>query len=392
MPKAPGTGISELLTEINKKHGLNIGTMSAVAEKVTGLTTGNLAIDYLTGVGGLPVGRITELYGQPSSGKTTTALQAAAALQADIIAGKRDEHILYLDYEHAMDPDYAANLGLNVDHPSFIIVQPNWLEEGAEIAEQLIKTGKIRMAIWDSVAEMTPADVEFGVRTNAMERARLMNSLLQRQVSLLHATGCAGVFLNHLTEAVQMGGRPGMPPAETSPGGKALKFYASLRMAYKQIGQKKGKAPDALTGDVIDQVVATHVMVRVTKNKVGLAHRTAEVRVRLGHGFDEFYTATQVLLAHRQITKAGSWFYFDRKGATADLTHPDMPRTGSNQRPGLLGESGLITFGDRNPDWRAQIIAAARAAIDDYGTGALDEITAAPADDDTEWEAVLNRQ
>jgi recombination protein RecA len=356
--------IADLLKSIQKKHG-PIGSMSTVAKPVTGLTTGHFVLDDLTGVGGLPRGRITELYGQPSSGKTTTALQAAAKLQQRIIAEDRDEHILYLDFEHAMDPDYAGNLGLDVDHPSFIIAQPSWLEEGAEIAELLIKSGKISLSIWDSVAEMTPQDVEFGVRTNAMERARLMNSLLQRMVSLLHQTNCTGVFLNHLVEAVQMGGgRPGhLPPAETSPGGKALKFYSSVRMAFKQVGNKKAKVPDPLTGESIDQVVATNVKVQVTKNKVGNAWRDAIVRVRLGHGFDEFYSALNVLVDHQILTKTTAAMYYFDGGLPA---HPDMPRS-KQDRPVLHGESAVLDFADAHPQWRDALIGRARDAVAAFG-------------------------
>lgn len=376
MPSKESTDISDILKDISKKYGLTAGSMSDVTEKVEGLTTGNLVIDYLTGVGGLPVGRVTELYGQPSSGKTTTALQAAAKLQQRLIDEGRDEHILYLDYEHALDPAYCADLGLDVDNPTFIVIQPNWLEQGANAAEKLTRTGKVRMSIWDSVAEMTPEDAEFGVRTNAMDRARLMNSLLQRQVSILHENRCAGVFLNHMVEAVTMGGRPGMPPQETSPGGKALKFYASVRLAYKQIKPIKGKRYDPLTGGTTEQVVGMDVKVKVTKNKIGIAHREANVRVRLGQGFDEFWSALQILVAHNAITTTTTGHhYFDAQAPA----HPDMPTSTKGSRPVLHGEPALLKFADEHPQWRENVIGCARDVIEQEGA---DKVLAAIEDDE----------
>ncbi len=374
MPKDTPAQLDTVLGQINKEYGQCIGTLSDVVDEVVGLTTGNLAIDYLTGIGGLPMGRITELYGQPSAGKTTTALQAAAALQAKIISENRvDDHILYLDFEHALDGEYAAGLGLDVDHPSFITVQPHWLEDGVDIAERVLRTGRVRVSIWDSVARMIPRDLEFGVRTHAMERARLMNSALQRLTSLLHENNCAGVFLNHLTEAVTMGGRPGMPPTETSPGGKALKFYASLRLAYKQTSVKKGQAYDALTGAPLEQVIATQVKVKCTKNKVGVPLREAEIRVRLGAGFDNTWTALQVLLAHKAVRKDGAWYRFD-----TDLDHPEMtlPATRGARRS-IQGEAAVLDFADTHPDWGARLVDTARHLIDTHADTAI-----APTPDD----------
>lgn len=357
--------MANVLKDVAKKYG-PIGTMSDVAEDVVGYTTGNLAIDYLTGVGGIPVGRITELYGYESSGKTTTALQAAAELQQNFLSGRDTGFILYLDFEHAMDGEYAADLGLDVDHPSFVLAQPNWLEDGADIAERAIKTGEVRMVIFDSVARMVPRESEFGVRTNAMDRARLMSSLLARLVSLLAENNCAGVCINHMTQPIQMLGRPGIPSQETSLGGRALKFYASLRLAYKVIGHKKGKAVDSLTGDIADQVTATHVKVRATKNKVGIAQREAEVRMRLGSGFDNVWTAIQILGAHKRIAISGAWHYFDR-GAPS---HAAMPITATG-RPGLQGFPALQAFADANPDWRRELIDYTQNLINECGAHAL---------------------
>ncbi len=365
--------IGDILKDLAKRYSIDIGAASDVIKPVQALTTGNLAIDHLTGVGGLPLGRIVELYGQPSSGKTTTALQAAAELQKQIIASRSSDRILYLDYEKALDGEYCAALGLDVDHPSFLLAQPTWLEDGADIAERLIKTGVVRLSIWDSVAKMTPKELEFGVRTQAMERARLMKALLERQVAILHEYNCAGVFLNHLTEAVQMtGGRPGMPPAETSPGGKALKYYASLRMAYKQIGNIKGKTTDALVDEVTEQVIATNVKVKVTKNKIGNPFREAVVRVRFGVGFDNTWSALQVLVAHKKVVAGPSgMFYFD-PSKVEHLVTEDMDVSGTG-RPYLKGENNLLLYAEHNPDWKARFVATATAVIAEHGAPVVAE-------------------
>lgn len=370
---------SQLLAELSKKHGIQLGTMSDVVKPVTGLTTGNLAIDHITGCGGIPVGRITELYGLPSSGKTTTALQAAARLQAKIIdsivrggsAGpdgiRGGDLIVYFDYENTLDGEYAANLGLDVDHPSFVLAQPDFLEQGGEIGLDLIKTGDVKLSIWDSVASMTPLatmEGDFDQRTSAMNRARLLNGMLMRFNGLLKHHSSAAIFLNHLTEAIDMGGRPGMPPRVDTPGGKALKFYSSLRLEYRQLKQVKGKGTDALTNeDSAEQVIAQHIKVKVVKNKVApMAFRECEVRSRFGSGFDNTWSAIQVLLNHRKITKSGAWYGFDR---SPELIHPELPLSAGKHQ--LQGEPAIDEFARTRPEWRRTLIDAAVRLVDAYG-------------------------
>lgn len=357
MPKT----VDDLLAEFDKKHSLKIGSLSDVVEPVVGLSTDNLAIDYLTGVGGLPQGRITELYGLPSSGKTTTALQAAAHLQRRIIADGSDERILYLDFEHALDGDYASDLGLDLDHPSLLISQPHWLEQGAEAALALIDTGLIRMSIWDSVAAMAPKrliDGGFDQATSAMHRAKLLSGLMQTLASLLHQKQCAGVFINHMMESVEMTGRPGLPPKTTTPGGRALKYYSSIRLEYKQGAAVRSKFEDFLTGEDANQSIAQQVHVKCVKNKVGPPMRSAEVRSRFGRGFDNAWSAVQVLIAKGLIVQGSAgYYYFDHK--KVPFLVDEAMAVSATGRPNIQGEQALLAFADEHPDWRAKLISLA---------------------------------
>lgn len=365
---ADKTSVAALLADISRKHELSLGAMSEVVTDTTWLSTGNLAIDWVTG-GGLPQGRSVELYGQPSSGKTTTALQAAATLQSKIIAEGREEYILYLDFEHAMDRDYAAALGLDVDHESFLLGQPHSMEQGAEAALQLIASGKVPLSIWDSVAAMAPIarlEGEFDQRTAAMNKARLMSGLLLQLTPLLHKHNSTAVFINHLMESVEMSGRPGLPPKVDTPGGKGLKFYASLRLEYRPMGNVKAKAPDALTAETTNQAVATLIKVKCVKNKCATPFREAEARISYGRGFDTTWSALQVLLGHKAARKNGAWYQFGQP-----LAHQDMHRGCQ-----LQGESAVLAFARSHPDWAATCLALAGDLLREHA----DTTIAAPPD------------
>lgn len=363
MSKASGPSVSSVLADIKKKSDLKIGSFDEVVTEVKVITTGNIAINYVTAIGGLPIGRIVELYGLPSSGKTTTAIQAAACLQRKIIQSGEEEYILYLDYEHALDLNYSKALGLDTNHPSFLLVQPAWLEEGAEVALRLIETGQVRMSIWDSVAGMTPKalqDGDFDQRTSAMNRARLLAGLFQRLNASLYDNNSCGVFLNHLMEEVAMtGARPGMPPKVTTPGGKALKYYASLRLEYRQVKMLKGDVPDRLTGDIVSRPVATHVKVKAVKNKVGTPFREAEVRVRYGSGFDNFWSSLQVLISYGKVKNTSGYYYFD----DPDLVTDEMDSLGTGRRY-IRGENNILDFADAHVIWRSTIITTAARLVD----------------------------
>lgn len=356
MPKTA----DEVIAEFEKKHGLKIGK----PDKVAALSTGNLAIDAITGIGGIPLGRITELYGLEASGKTTTALQTIVGLQRDIIARDCDEKILYLDFEHALDADYATSLGIDLDHPSLILAQPDWLEQGAEAALDLVETGVIRLIVFDSVAAMAPKRLKegsFDQATMAMHRAKLMSGLLQVLTGQLHHHRCAAVFINHKMESVDMSGRPGLPAKVTTPGGRGLKYYASLRLEFNQIGQVKGEVFDTVQNTDANQIVAYKISVKCVKNKLGPPNFSAEVRSRFGKGFDNAWSALQILEARKVTSSSGAWTYFDPKKCP-ELLHDDMSvsNTGRGQ---VQGEAQLLRFADEYPEWRTALITRAQREL-----------------------------
>lgn len=379
MAKATKDDFDDILKKTSKDYDLPIGNLREIARATESLTTGNFAIDYATCVGGYPLGRIVELYGDPGSGKTTSALQAAACLQQQIIATGSDDVILYLDYENAIDPAYALALGLDMDHPSFLLAQPSFLEDGMNAAVRLIGTGRVRMAIWDSVAEMQPRaldEVEIGKASVAV-RARLMSQSLSKLSPLVSQHRTCAIFLNHSMEKIDMmGASRGGPPAKTTPGGKALKYYSSMRVEFQQIKQNRKQVKDPFTGDTVTRVESTDVKVKMVKNKVGPPAREVTVRVRFGRGFDNLWSAVQVLIAHKILPSSAGYFYFD-KGA-AELAHPDMGVSGTG-RPYIRGETDLTAFGDSHPDWLVRVADAAAKAVVEFGVVTSDDEDETPS-------------
>lgn len=359
MPGKAKSDINAILKDAKKKYDIDAGPMNRVAEKHPSISTGSIAIDFITGVGGLPLGRSVELFGPPASSKTTTALMTAANHQKDIIAQNLDEYILYMDYEQAMDPEYAKNLGLDTDHDSFIFAQPTLFEDGANFAVSLIRTGKVRVVIFDSVAAMTPSalmDAEVG-KVQVAPQARLMSVLMQQLNPILMDTGTLAIFINHLKEKVGIGGPAG--PVKTTPGGVSLKFYASMRIEYAPISQIKGEVKDPLTGLKKPETVASNVKVKVVKNKVAPPYKEAVVRVRFGKGFDDMWTAKNVLAANKKIYGSAGYFYFDK---TPELIHPEM-NISKEQKPYIHGESELMKFADDHPEWRKLVVDMCRDLV-----------------------------
>lgn len=352
MPKVATVtkSIDDVLADFEKKTGLKVGT----PEQVTAHTTGNMALDWQSGIGGIPRGRITELYGFESSGKTTTALQTAAALQRQILGTGSGESIVYLDFEHALDAGYAEDLGLVFDDKTFRPLQPSCLEEGGLVALDLIETGRVPLVVFDSVAAMAPRrqkDGDFDQATIQMHRAKLISALCSSMIEMIYRNHTAAIFINHKMESIEMSGRPGMPPKVTTPGGRGLKFYASLRLEFDVAGGVKDKIDETFSGEEENQLIGNRVFVKCVKNKVGVPGRVVELRNRYGHGFDNTWQALQVLMTRKVVKKAGAWFTFP----------PELSPDGAKSQ--IQGEHNILLTADENPEWGDQLKQTAQSLL-----------------------------
>ena len=285
--------LSEALKQIEKQYGkgsvMKLGDRANVDVDV--ISTGSLAIDHCLGVGGLPRGRIIEIYGPESSGKTTLALQAIAECQKD------GGSAAFIDAEHAIDPKYAEALGVDVDE--LILSQPDSGEQALEIAEVLIKSGAIDLIVIDSVAALVPQaelDGEMG-DSNIGLHARLMSKAMRKLAGAMNANNCTTIFINQLREKVGvMFGNP-----ETTTGGRALKFYASIRIEVRKSEAIKNGS----------EVVGNIVNVKVSKNKVASPFKTCQVEIYYGEGISHVSEIISLGVELGIIEKSGSWFAYD---------------------------------------------------------------------------------
>lgn len=336
---------AEILAGLNKKLGDKY-TVGFEANTEF-LDTGNITLNHLIapkdGKGGIPRGRITQFYGQSMSGKTTAALQTAAMAQKKIREEGLEQFILYLDYECALDEDYAAALGLDInDGSSFMMVRPDDFETGGQLARELIESGEVLLAIWDSVPSMIPSSVftdDVG-KAAVAPLPRVLAPFLGTLNPLINKTRTACIFINHVGEKI--GGMPGFgPPAKVRPGGKALTYYSSVMVEFIGTTKEKGKVEN-LFGELEEVAVATETKMHCTKNKVGVPMRVAKALVRYGQGFDNFWAARKIL-ENKGLISGATWITFD-----------DSIGGGKFNGNGKLQEHILA-----NPSWRQGVIDAA---------------------------------
>lgn len=290
--------LSSALSQIEKQFGkgavMRMGDQTATA--IDTISTGSLGLDIALGVGGLPKGRVVEIYGPESSGKTTLTLQAIASCQ------KTGGTAAFVDAEHALDPAYAEKLGVNVD--DLLVSQPDTGEQALEIADMLVRSGAVDMVVIDSVAALTPkAEIEGEMGDSHVGlHARLMSQALRKLTGNIKRSGCLVIFINQIR--MKIGVMFGSP--ETTTGGNALKFYASVRLDIRRIGAvKKG-----------DEVIGNETRVKVVKNKVAPPFRKAEFEILYGEGTSREGEIIELGVAESLIDKAGAWYSYkgDRIG------------------------------------------------------------------------------
>ena len=330
--KALGAALAQIEKQFGKGAIMKMGD-AQIDQGIQAVSTGSLGLDMALGIGGLPRGRVVEIYGPESSGKTTLTLQVIAAAQ------RAGGTAAFIDAEHALDPIYAGKLG--VDVPNLIISQPDTGEQGLEIADMLVRSGGCDIIVIDSVAALTPrAEIEGEMGDSMMGlHARLMSQALRKLTGSIKKTNTLVIFINQIR--MKIGVMFGNP--ETTTGGNALKFYASVRLDIRRIGAiKRG-----------DEVVGSETRVKVVKNKVAPPFREAIFDILYGEGISREGEIIELGVEHKIVDKAGAWYAYngEKIGQGKDnvreflKTRPEMAK----EIEARIMEAAGITIGGAAP-------------------------------------------
>ena len=286
--KALAAALGQIEKQFGKGSIMRLGDNKAL--NIESISTGSLSLDIALGIGGLPTGRVVEIYGPESSGKTTLTLEVIAQAQ------KAGKVCAFVDAEHALDPQYAAKLGVNVD--DLLVSQPDTGEQALEICDMLTRSGAVDVIVVDSVAALTPrAEIEGEMGdTHVGLQARLMSQALRKLTGNIKSANCLVIFINQIR--MKIGVMFGSP--ETTTGGNALKFYSSVRLDIRRIGAVKEG----------DEVVGNETRVKVVKNKVAPPFKQAEFQIIYGQGISKHGELVELGVKHKLVEKAGAWYSY----------------------------------------------------------------------------------